>query len=559
MRQKLNTLHVDNEFIIFDDDEFVLTDDQDKFVPMSVSDDDKKGVGSWKILVVDDEPEIHTVTKLALRKFTFADKPISFISAFSTEETIDLLHSESDIALILLDVVMEKKDSGLSIAQYIRKELDNQLVRIILRTGQPGEAPEESIILDYAINDYKTKSELTRAKLYTTIVSALRSYQDIITLEAGRKEIEALYIDLAEQSAALQKANTKLQNEITERRRAEVALNQALNQAEQERDKTEIILQSVTDGLIVTDSQDKVVLVNKAAQKMLNSRLSEALNQPIQDVLQHDDLGIQLQQALSQKLSNDQFYFEQPSDEAQTNAPTRIIEARFASVKNRSSDVTGVVTILRDMTREREIDRMKTEFVSTAAHELRTPLTSIQGFSEILLSRRNLPPEKQQKYLIYINNKAIDLAGIVNDLLNISRIESGATFELDVQSYSISGTVNSVINTYQTCYAQRRFEVDLADLTCQWAVDAQKIEQVFENLLSNAVKFSPDGTSIYITGKRVAEASTPNYYQISIRDEGLGMTSEQVDKLFDKFLSGQYLKRCCRWIWPGYVNRQIYC
>ncbi|GHG64813.1 hypothetical protein GCM10010919_11680 [Alishewanella longhuensis] len=143
--------------------------------------------GSWKVLIVDDEPEVHAVTKLALNDFQFQNKRLEFISAYSGIEARAMLNSHPDIAIVLLDVVMETDDAGLQVARYIREQLQNQFVRIILRTGQPGQAPERQVIVDYDINDYKSKTELTAQKLFTVIMSSLRSYRDIISLEQSRQ------------------------------------------------------------------------------------------------------------------------------------------------------------------------------------------------------------------------------------------------------------------------------------------------------------------------------------------------------------------------------------
>ena len=140
----------------------------------------------WKILIADDEPEVHTITKTVLSNFEFENSKLEFISTYSGEETVRVLKEQTDIAIILLDVVMETDDAGLVVAKRIRDELNNHLIRIILRTGQPGSAPEKDVINKYEINDYKEKTELTTTKLYTTVMSSLRSYRDLITIEQNR-------------------------------------------------------------------------------------------------------------------------------------------------------------------------------------------------------------------------------------------------------------------------------------------------------------------------------------------------------------------------------------
>ena len=141
----------------------------------------------WKVLIVDDEPDVHAITRLVLRDTAFEGRKVEFLNAYSAEEAEEILQRERDVAAAIVDVVMETDDAGLRLAKWIREELRNRLVRIILRTGRPGEAPERSVIVDYDINDYREKSELTDVRLLTMLVSALRGYRDLHMLEISRK------------------------------------------------------------------------------------------------------------------------------------------------------------------------------------------------------------------------------------------------------------------------------------------------------------------------------------------------------------------------------------
>ncbi len=144
----------------------------------------------WKVLIVDDEPEVHAVTRLVLGNFRFADRPLHFLNAHSAAQAEALLREHEDIAVMLLDVVMETDRAGLDLVRAVRERLGNRFVRIVLRTGQPGQAPEQHVIAAYDINDYKEKTELTAQKLATTMFAALRSYRDIRTIEANRRGLE---------------------------------------------------------------------------------------------------------------------------------------------------------------------------------------------------------------------------------------------------------------------------------------------------------------------------------------------------------------------------------
>ena len=151
-----------------------------------------RAVKPWKILIVDDDTEVHAITRVVLGDVMFDDRPLHFLSAHSGAEARSVLRAHDDIAAVLLDVVMETDDAGLKVVHFIREEMGNRQVRIILRTGQPGQAPERQVIVAYDINDYKAKSELTAQKLFTTTVAALRSFQHISTIEQNRRGLETV-------------------------------------------------------------------------------------------------------------------------------------------------------------------------------------------------------------------------------------------------------------------------------------------------------------------------------------------------------------------------------
>ncbi len=144
----------------------------------------------WHVLIVDDEPAVHEVTKLVMTGFEMDGRPLEFLHCYSAREAREVLATRDDIALILLDVVMETEHAGLDLARHIREDLKNANVRIVLRTGQPGQAPEEQVIRDYDINDYKEKTDLTRRKMITVFYAGLRAYRDLMRIENARKGLQ---------------------------------------------------------------------------------------------------------------------------------------------------------------------------------------------------------------------------------------------------------------------------------------------------------------------------------------------------------------------------------
>ncbi|OYY95472.1 MAG: hypothetical protein B7Y41_02930 [Hydrogenophilales bacterium 28-61-23] len=147
---------------------------------------------AWRILIVDDDEQVHTTTLYALANLRILNRPLAFLHAYDSEQARRLLRDEPDIAVVFLDVVMDTEDAGLQLVRVIRDELKLEDIRIILRTGQPGYAPELDVISGYDINDYRTKAELTRTRLVTSLTSALRSYEQIRTIVYSRRGLEKI-------------------------------------------------------------------------------------------------------------------------------------------------------------------------------------------------------------------------------------------------------------------------------------------------------------------------------------------------------------------------------
>ncbi len=181
-----------------DDGDLILHDDDphDGLAPAAPE------TAPWRILIVDDDVDVHVVTKFALSNTNFQGRRLSFLHAYSGKEAMAILRSTPDIAMVLLDVIMETHDAGLLVARQVRDELGNDLVRIVLRTGQPGQALEHSIIMDYDINDFWCKADLTTRKLFTTVISSLRAYTTMV--EAARQRaVLAAALERAQQLKAV--------------------------------------------------------------------------------------------------------------------------------------------------------------------------------------------------------------------------------------------------------------------------------------------------------------------------------------------------------------------
>jgi signal transduction histidine kinase len=322
-----------------------------------------------------------------------------------------------------------------------------------------------------------------------------------------------------ERTAELLDANAQLNEEIAERKEAQF-------EAETARDRIDAILKSIPDGLIVTDLSDRVILMNQAAKASLD--LTEAPHRHIDSLLAEKDLRRQIVMAR-------QGDTEEPVVEwARQNAgigPARVLQAHTTAMRSAEGRLAGTITLLHDVTREREIDRMKDEFISTAAHELRTPLTTVMGYVELLLqSEQTFAPEERKEFLelVYSNSEALER--IINDLLDLSTVQAGRLITLKKSRVDLAALVAQAVAAWQGLTDRHRFSFEFSQTPVHLCLDAGKIGQVLENLLSNAVKFSPAGGTIRVRGHR-----TDGEFEVTVADEGIGMRPEQVARIFDKF------------------------
>ena len=197
-----------------DDDLLVFAEeDDDVLKPDTETAATTGNIGFWKILLVDDEPYVHQVTEMVLRDFVFENKELKFINAYSAAEARKVLEEHKDISLAIVDVVMEDDNAGLNLVKYIRETIKEKKLRIILRTGQPGVAPEREVIINYDINDYKEKVELSSQKLITSVIVALRNYEYIAEISDLNADLEQRVADRVED---LRLANKKLQETLKE-------------------------------------------------------------------------------------------------------------------------------------------------------------------------------------------------------------------------------------------------------------------------------------------------------------------------------------------------------
>jgi PAS domain S-box-containing protein len=347
------------------------------------------------------------------------------------------------------------------------------------------------------------------------LVSILSLVQDVSEEVTAQEELTAYQRDL---------------EKMVEARTA--SLSEALKASEDSREKINTILNSVAEAIIVTDGDNRVVMVNPAAEALLDVQLDEVEGRHLRYAIRDESLREQLAENIQRAGAGSSYQFDFELFDPGRSA--RLILARTSVIQDSDGGQTGVVVSMRDITNERQVDRMKTEFISTAAHELRTPLTTIQGFSEVLLTHRDLPGEEVRDYLSYIHEQSLAVSNIVKDLLDISRIESGQGFTLNRQHRDLVPLFRRKASEYRARCREHDVRLELPEGPVEVLVDVDKLEQVLENLISNAVKYSPDGGRVAVSLRR----REPYAVEVVVSDQGMGMTPEQVERIFEKFYRG---------------------
>jgi PAS domain S-box-containing protein len=384
------------------------------------------------------------------------------------------------------------------------------------------EDPDDPVFFQFrietqgAVKNYPLQIVTREGELRICLMTAalVRSEQDTTV------GYQAIIRDMTELMAYRRKLETQVAQRTQE-------LNASLAATEYAKRRIDDIIVSVGDGLIVTDARQRVELINPAAAALLALPAAQVIGRPVDAVLTHAALRDHMLTCFEGAADCRRLEFEIPGEAA---GRSKNIRALTTVLTVDGGALSGTVTLLADVTYEHEINRMKSEFISTAAHELRTPLTSICGFSEILLTRSDLDDHERERFLQYIFEQAKVLAAIINDLLDLSRIEAGAGFAVNKEAHDIADMVRSIAERFQLETSRHTFFLDLPPEPLTVICDRGKIEQVLDNLYSNAVKYSPEGgiveTDLHVENGQV---------DLSIKDSGIGMTPEQVDRVFEKF------------------------
>ncbi|MDH3998812.1 MAG: cell wall metabolism sensor histidine kinase WalK, partial [Desulfuromonadales bacterium] len=314
-------------------------------------------------------------------------------------------------------------------------------------------------------------------------------------------------------------------SDVSARRNAEAALLEALHETQSANAKLHGILRSVADGVLVSDQDGKILLMNRRAEELFGLKLSDSQSPLFVSQLSNQKLTGLLVGAIAQ--GEEQQIHDVVFDQA--GEREQVYQARITAIDAQQADFKGCITIFHDVTEERKIDHMKSEFVSTAAHELRTPLATIIGYTDLLLLKEDTDLSEQKEYLELIQDRAERLGDIVSDLLDISRIESGEALNVELKPCQIKLFCQEVVDSYRRQLPKHSFTLSVGAQDMVIA-DRFAVIQILENVISNAIKYSPDGGVISLVGVK-----DENMYHLAIADQGMGMNEAQVARIFEKF------------------------
>ncbi len=315
--------------------------------------------------------------------------------------------------------------------------------------------------------------------------------------------------------------------------------------AEAERLHVETILHSLRDAVIVTNAFDELTMANTAAARLLGFDSHKAIDCSIDDLIADQELRQMIRNSRSSGIANKQRHVEHAMiDDTDEQGSSRAFDIALVCLPEPSGGCAGVVTILRDITRDKEISQMKSDFVSQASHELRTPLSSINAYVEMLIDGETQDEQSRQEFYQIIKSEADRVSRMVDNMLNISRIEAG----IQTAEYSDVDMVEVAEHVIETMTPQAKLK-DIS-LTCRHGplvytaeADRDMIHQVIMNLVSNGIKYTPESGRVIVT---IENDDASRSILITVADTGLGIPPEVKSRVFEKFFRVENYKRVAK-------------
>jgi two-component system phosphate regulon sensor histidine kinase PhoR len=302
---------------------------------------------------------------------------------------------------------------------------------------------------------------------------------------------------------------------------------------------TEAIIYSISDAVIVADANDRLLMANEPAGALFGFDLKQATLKPLDELVNKNELVKLITNSRSSRARHikHEFVF----DSAETPL---VYNCTISCIYDDDDEVCGTVVVLHDITREKEISQMKNDFVNHVSHELKTPIASITAYSEMLADGEANDEKTRNEFYSIIQNQAQRLNRLIEDILNISRIESGL-IKVNKESLSTALIVRDAVQMIKSYAAEKDITVEdqTAIVFDQVSADKDMISQVVINLLSNAVKYTPNGGKITVNSE-VDESE--NVVRVTITDTGVGIPSDELPKVFDKFYRVKANNKCAK-------------
>ncbi|MBN1123326.1 MAG: PAS domain S-box protein [Anaerolineae bacterium] len=297
---------------------------------------------------------------------------------------------------------------------------------------------------------------------------------------------------------------------------------------ERQKVEAEAIFQSAADIMLITDLDANILMANNALTTHTGYSVDEIIGKPAWILGDPEATELYTSQELTATIRIGKFWRSEMVI-MRKNGTRFAADVSISPLPSENGLPRGFVIAIHDVSAFKEIEQIKDALLSTAAHELRTPLTSIQGFSEIL-GTRDLPPERQNRYLHFINEQSLHLGQIIDDLLDVARIQAGRGLEMNPEQTDMLELIGGILRPFIEAAPDRRFQLEgLSASRPVWG-DPESLGRVIRNLVDNALKFSPKGSTI-----TVSNAELDTHLEISIQDEGKGLTEAEQESLFKQF------------------------
>ena len=335
--------------------------------------------------------------------------------------------------------------------------------------------------------------------------------------------------ELADLVADINHYLTQIKNHVQEHRFQQKELEMQARVAEAERRQTEAVIFSISEAVLVTDKFDQIMMANHAAQNLLGFNLNQNDRPALDEVISHRELLALIHNTRLTKSRNATRLLEWPDPQ---KGKTLSLKVMLAGVLDNDNNIIGVVVVIHDMTAESEIARLKDDFVSSVSHELKTPLASISAYAEMLTDGEANSEKEWREFCETIQEQAQRLNRLIDNILNISRIESGL-MQINRENISLNQIVENVIATMRAQAREKDIELEFEPYpeNITTSADRDMIFQAVMNLVSNALKYSPPGRKVQVrTG-----VNDQNQALLQVQDYAGGIPAEDLDRIFDKF------------------------